>query len=210
LNKNYVCEYKQTNIKRMKYPHFFDEIEHIVLKDELSEFLGSTENGIVDISYLEIVKMAGHSCSVVMGAYLMALKGLKALFRDELPKRGLIKVELKGTLEDNTGVTGQVLSNITGATTNTGFLGLPNGKFNRRNLLFFGADVPFTVRFTRVDTLKSMDVNYMPGKVVNPKQVLMSAIGPDATDESKRTFPLRWQQMVKTIYDNADTVIEIK
>ena len=193
----------------MKYPAFFDEIEHIVLKDDLSAFLGSTEEGIIDISYTEIVKMAGHSCAVVSGAYLMALKGLKALFGEELPLRGMIKVELKGTLEDNTGVTAQVLSNITGATTDTGFLGLPNGKFRRRNLLFYGADIPFTVRFTRLDTGKKVDVNYMPGKVVNPKNVLMSAIGPDATEESRQTFPVRWQQMVKTIFDNADKVIEV-
>jgi len=77
----------------MKYPKFFDEIEHIVLKDELSEFLGSAENGIIDFSYTEIVKMAGHSCGVVSGAYLMALKGLKALYGEELPLRGNIKVE---------------------------------------------------------------------------------------------------------------------
>jgi hypothetical protein len=194
----------------MKYPEFFDEIEHIVLKDELSEFLGATEGGIIDISYLEMVKMAGHSCGVVSGAYLMALKGLKALFGEELPKRGEIKVELKGTLEDNTGVTAQVLSNITGATSDTGFLGLPNGKFNRRNLLFFGADISANVRFTRMDTGKSVDVSYTPGKVVNPKGVLMTAIGPDATEESRRTFPERWQKMVKTIFDHADEVIRVK
>jgi len=35
----------------MKYPKFFDEIEHIVLKDELSEFLGSAENGIIDFPF---------------------------------------------------------------------------------------------------------------------------------------------------------------
>jgi hypothetical protein len=194
----------------MKYPEFFDEIEHIVLKDELSEFLGATEGGIIDISYLEMVKMAGHSCGVVSGAYLMALKGLKALFGEELPKRGEIKVELKDTLEDNTGVTAQVLSNITGATSDTGFLGLPNGKFNRRNLLFFGADISANVRFTRMDTGKSVDVSYTPGKVVNPKGVLMTAIGPDATEESRRTFPERWQKMVKTIFDHADEVIRVK
>ncbi len=194
----------------MKYPEFFDEIEHIILQDDLSAFLGSTEKGIIDLSYLEIVKMAGHSCGVVSGAYLMALKGLKALYGDEMPKRGEIKVELKGTLEDNTGVTALVLSNITGATTDMGFLGLPNGKFNRRNLMFFGADIPATVRFTRLDTGKKVDVSYQPGKVVNPKNVLMSAIGPDATEESRKTFPVRWQQMVKTIFDHADQVIEVK
>jgi len=194
----------------MKYPDFFDEIEHIVLKDELCEFLGSTEKGIIEISYLEIVKMAGHSCAVVSGAYLMALKGLKALYGEEMPVRGEIKVELKGTLDDNTGVLSQVLSNITGATSDTGFLGLPNGRFNRRNLLFYGADVPAVVRFTRIDTGKSVDVNYMPAKVVNPQAILSSAIGKEATAESKKTFPVRWQNMVKTIFENADKVIEVK
>jgi len=194
----------------MKYPKFFDEIEHIVLKDELSEFLGSAENGIIDFSYTEIVKMAGHSCGVVSGAYLMALKGLKALYGEELPLRGNIKVEFSGTLEDNTGVAAQVLSNITGATTDTGFLGLPNGKFNRRNLMFFGVDIPATVRLTRLDTGKSVDISYIPGKVVDPKGTLMTALGPDATEESKKTFPVRWQKMVKTIIDNADKVIELK
>ena len=195
----------------MKYPGFFDEIEHILLKDDLSEFLGSTEGGIIDFSYLEIVKMAGHSCGVVSGAYLMALKGLKALYGKEMPKRGQIKVELKSTLdaEDNAGVTAQVLSNITGATTNTGFHGLPDGRYNRRDLMFFGADIPSNVRFTRLDTGKSVDVNYMPGKVVDPKGTLMTAIGPEATDESRSTFPERWQKMVKKIFDNADQVIDV-
>jgi GTP cyclohydrolase I len=49
----------------------------------------------------------------------------------------------------------------------------------------------------------------MPGKVVDPKGTLMTAIGPDATEESRRTFPTRWQEMVKTIFDNADKGIEI-
>lgn len=195
----------------MKYPGFFDEIEHIVLKDDLSEFLGATEGGIIDISYLEIVKMAGHSCGVVSGAYLMALKGLKALYGKELPQRGQIKVELKSTLDagDNTGVTAQELSNITGATTDTGFHGLPDGKYNRRDLMFFGANIPSDVRFTRLDTGKSVDINYTPGKVVDPKGTLMTAIGPESTDESRSTFPLRWQKMVKKIFDNADQVIEV-
>jgi len=193
----------------MEYPVFFDDLEHIVLKDELSEFLGSSRDGIIDISYAEIVKMAGHSCGVVSGSYLIALKGLKALYGEELPRRGEIKVELRGTLEDNTGVMSQVLSNITGATTDTGFKGFPDGRFNRRNLMFFGADISSTVRLTRLDTGKSVNVNYTPGKVVNPKEVLMTALGPNATEKSRASFPVRWQEMVKTIFDNADKVIEI-
>ena len=194
----------------MKYPKFYDKIEPITLKDELSAFLGSSEEGIIDISYLDIVKMAGHSCATVAGIYLMAKKGLKELFGSELPKRGEIKVELQASLEEgNTGVFGQVFSNITGATTNTGFTGV-NGKYNRRNLLFYNTDIQSVVRFTRLDTNKSVEVNYNPKKVVIPGEIMQSAIGPNATEESKKTFPKRWQEMVATIFENADKVIEVK
>ncbi len=192
----------------MEYPKYINNVETITLKDDLSEFLGTFKNGIIEISYLDIVKMAGHSCGVVSGAYLMALKGLKALYGNDIPKRGEIKVELRGTLEDNTGVTAQVLSNITGAATDNGFLGI-KGKFNRRGLLTYGNNIPTTVKFTRLDTNEAVYVNYLPGKVVKPKELLQTAIAENATDEDKKSFPQRWQEMVKTIFDNADKVIEI-
>ena len=193
----------------MNYPEFFNEIEHIVLKDELGLFLGTTDDGIVDISYVEITKMAGHSCATVGGAYLMALKGLKALYGEDIPVRGEIKVEIRESLADgNTGVVGTVLSNITGATTDFGFGGL-QGMFNRRGLLFYGADIKSNVKFTRLDTGKSVEVKYNPHKVVQPKDIIMSYFGPNATEESKKAFPKRWQEMVKTIFDNADKVIEV-
>jgi len=192
----------------MQYPDFFDQIEHIILQDGLSATLGSTENGIIDISYLEVVKMAGHSCAVVSGAYLMTLIGLKELYNEETPKRGEIKVELREQLGNgNTGVFGQVYSNITGATTNTGFGGL-GGNFNRRNLMFYGKEMQGNVRFTRLDTGKSVEVSYNPGIVVTPGDIMQSAFGPEATEESRKLFPKRWQEMVKTIFDNADEVVK--
>ena len=193
----------------MKYPQFFDKIEHIILKDELSAFLGSTEEGIMEYTYLDVVKMAGHSCGVTSGAYLMTLKGLKVLYGNELPKRGEIKVELQGTLEDNTGVFAQVFSYLTGATNDTGFLGI-QGSFNRRGLLFYGADIRSNVRFTRLDTNKYVDVSYDLSKAVSPREIMLSAIGPNATEEGKRMFPKRWQEMVKTIFENAHIVVEVK
>ncbi len=193
----------------MKYPEFFDKIEHIILKDKLSEFLGSTEEGIIDISYLDIVRFAGHSCGTVGGAYLMAQKGLKELYGAEMPIRGEIKVELSGTLADNTGVTAMVLSNITGATNDMGFLGM-QGKFNRRGLMFYGVDINANVRLTRLDTNESVEISYSPMKVVNPREVMQSAIGPNATEENKNTFGKRWQQVVETIFINADEVVEVK
>ncbi len=192
----------------MEYPIFFNDVEHIILKDELSMFLGTNKDGIIDISFLEIVKMAGHSCAVVAGTYLMAKEGLKALYGQEIPKRGEIKVELKGTLADNTGVSALILSNITGATDNMGFKGIM-GKFNRRGLLFMGSDIQSDIRLTRLDTNKSVELVYKPWKVVTPGEILQSAIGPNATEENKISFPVRWQNMVKTILENADKVIEI-
>ncbi len=194
----------------MKYQKFFDEIESIVLKDELAKFLGVSEEGLIEITYLDIVKTAGHSCATVAGAYLIALKGLKALFAGEIPKRGEIKIEIKKSpTEDNAGVVGCVLSNITGATTDYGFGGIPGGKFNRRDLLFYNAPIDTDVRFTRLDNNKQIGINYHPGKVVNPMQILMSAIGPDAAPEDKETFPKRFQDMVKTVFENGDAVIEV-
>jgi len=95
---------------------------------------------------------SGHSCATVAGAYLIALYGLKALYGQEIPRRGEIKIELKKSpRDDNTGVIGCVLSNITGATTE-----------------------------------------------------------PNATEEDKKTFPVRFQEMVKTLFANANKVIEIR
>ena len=194
----------------MEYPDFFNDVEHIVLQDDLSMFLGSSKEGVMDISYLDIVKMAGHSCALVSGSYLMALKGLKELYGTELPRRGEIKVEMRESLNDgNTGVSAQVFSNITGATADTGFAGI-NGKYNRRGLMFYGADIQSNVRFTRLDTNRSVEVSYMPKKVITPGDIMQTAIGPNATEESKKAFPKLWQEMVKTIFDNADTVIELK
>jgi len=65
------------------------------------------------------------------------------------------------------------------------------------------------VRLTRVDTGESVGVNYRPKKLVNPMAILMSAIGENATEEDKRTFPQRFQEMVKTVLNNGDTLIEI-
>ena len=195
----------------MKYPEYFDKIMPLVLKDELAEFLGTSEGGILEFNYVDLVKMAGHSCAVVAGAFLITQQALTELYGKEFPLRGQIKVELRKDPEtDNTGVTGSVISNITGAAYGSlGFSGLQQGRFSRRNMLFYGVEMDADVRFTRLDTGVSVKLNYRPGKVVNPKPVLMMAIGPQATEESRKAFPKQWQEMVKTLFDHAGEVIEV-
>jgi len=193
----------------MKLPDFYNTIEPIILKDDLAEFLGAPEDGVIEMNYLDVVKMAGHSCVTVAGAYIMTVKGLKALYGEELPKRGEIKVELRDRVEDGSmGVSGTVFSNITGAAGENGFGGLA-GRFARKYLLFFNTDIDGFVRFTRTDTGKSVVVKYNPGKVIQSGNIMMSALGPQATDESRKAFPKQWQEMIKTLFENIDEVVDI-
>ena len=76
----------------MNYPEFYDKVEKIVIQDELSDVLGAFEDGVIEFSYLDVVKSAGHSCPTVAGAFLMLKEGLK---RFDSPKRGEINAILK-------------------------------------------------------------------------------------------------------------------
>jgi formylmethanofuran dehydrogenase subunit E len=211
-------EYNSINKKGVYmrgYPKFYDKVEKIELYDPLAETLGSLKKGLVKVNYLSIVKFAGHSCPTVAGAYLMSLKGLEALYGDELPLRGGIKVEFKESLEDGVaGVIANVISNITGATDVSGFKGL-NGKFARNNLMFFGADIDSNVRFTRVDNGKSVDVYYDPSSIPasSDMQPLMQKVLTGQADEKeKKEFGKLWQKRVKKIllkYDEYPSVIKV-
>ena len=193
----------------MEFPDYYNDIEPIELSDELAMFLGAPNDGKYKIYYNEIVKMAGHSCATVAGAFLMAREGLKALYKNDTPRRGNIQVELRDSAEEGSvGVSAAVFTNITGAAGSTGFAGI-NSDYARRNLLSFNANIVGFVRFTRKDTGKSIELRYFPANLVHPGNIMMSAIGPQATEETKRTFPKRWSDMIGDIFANADKVIEI-
>ena len=198
----------------MTYPQFFNNIPTIKLQDELASFLGAFEDGIIEFSYLDVVKSAGHSCPTVLGAYLMTLQGLKALYEDELPKRGQIIVEFKESQIDGVaGVIGNVITNITGATTTNGFKGIA-GKFDRNYLMKFDKDIDgASVRFTRVDTLKSVDVFY-DASSVKPHEdmsfLMQKSVKGIATKEEIEEFKKHWQKRVEVISLNIATVIKTK
>ena len=196
----------------MKYPEFFENIETIKLKDDLSDFLGATENGIIEFSYIDVVKSAGHSCPTVLGAYLMTREGLKALYKDKFPKRGEIKVEFKENIEEGVaGVISNVVTNITGATKNTGFKGIM-GLFSRNNLMSFENDISSNMKLTRIDTNESVEVFYNPSSFP-PKQemqeLMQKCITKKANDNEKKEFKKLWQERVKEISKNVESVIKI-
>ncbi len=196
----------------MNYPKFFDEVEKITLKDPLSDVLGTFENGIVEFSYLEIVKASGHSCPTVAGAYLVTLYALKELYKDAMPIRGDIKVAFANPLEEGvTGVIANVITHITGATQKSGFKGL-NGKFARHSLMEFEQKVQ-NIAFTRVDTNKTVEVIYNPSSVAqNPQMqpLMQKVMSGTATQEEKKLFGELWQERVKKILlQNPQSLISI-
>ncbi|HZF69530.1 MAG TPA: hypothetical protein VEZ39_01595, partial [Sulfuricurvum sp.] len=69
----------------MSTPLFFQSVSTITMYDPLSEVLGASNDGMITYGYSDIVKLAGHSCPTVAGAYLMLHKGLKALYEDQSP-----------------------------------------------------------------------------------------------------------------------------
>jgi len=196
----------------MSYPKFFDEVEKIKVVDKLSMTLGAFDDGVYEFSYVDVVKSAGHSCPTVAGAYLLCLEGLKSLYEDSLPVRGEVKVEFKEHLEDGVaGVIANVITQITGATSKSGFKGL-NGKFARHSLMEFEVNIPSSVRFTRVDTGKSVDVFYNPSSIKpNPdmQPLMQKMLQNKATKEEVAEFGALWQDRVKRIFEHKDEVIKI-
>jgi hypothetical protein len=198
----------------MTYPQFFNKIPTIKLQDDLASFLGAFEDGIVEFSYLDVVKSAGHSCPTVLGAYLMTLKGLEALYENEIPKRGEIIVEFHESQTTGVaGAIGNVIMNITGATTTNGFKGLA-GKFDRNHLMKFEQDINgANVRFTRTDSDKSVEVFYNPS-FIKPHEdlnfLMQKSLQGNATNDEKLEFGKLWQKRVEDIFDNIQEVINIK
>jgi len=186
----------------MQYPDFYNQVPSINLYDPLSEFLGAVENGEVSINYLDCVKLAGHSCPTVAGAYLMATKGLEALYGSELPTRGEVKVELKSSeTEGVTGVVGTVIAFIAGASGAGGFKGI-GGKFSRDNLVAYNVPMEGEVKLTRMDTQESVTLSYDPSSVL-PDPMMQPLMGKSmqglASSEEQKAFGKLWQERVEKI-----------
>ncbi len=197
----------------MNYPAYIDTVAPIVLRDPLADLLGTFADGDLEISYLEVVKSAGHSCPVVAGAYLMTQTALQALYEDETPVRGEIFVSFKNELSAGvTGVIASVISQITGATEVTGFKGLA-GQFVRHGLMEFGADLgTAAVRFRRTDTGAQVNATYNPDSLPgDPQQQALKprVIQGLATPEERQLFGELAQQRVADIFAHRDQVITL-
>jgi hypothetical protein len=184
------------------FPEFFDAAPRITVRDPLARFLGAAEDGVIEYTYADTVKLAGHSCPTVASAYLMTRAALQALYAGELPERGDIRVEFRDDrLEGATGVIANVVGFLTGAAHDTGFKGI-GGRFDRRGLLFFGIDIPGQVRFSRVGTGAAVTASARLERVASDPRtslLLPRCLAGTATVEETALFQSLWQGRVRAL-----------
>lgn len=186
----------------MSFPEFFTQIPPLLLRDPLAETLGAARDGLIEYNYADAVKLAGHSCPTVAGAWLMTSHGLAALYPEATPQRGNVRVELRAVQDAGvSGVIGAVLGLITGAAGEGGFKGL-GGHHSRRNLLLFGAEIDAEVRLTRLDTGATVLLDYQPEHIPPAPAMpplMARVVGGVATAEEREEFASLWQARVREI-----------
>ena len=176
-------------------PEFFERVPSIEVHDALAQFLGAAEGGRLAYSYADAVKLTGHSCPTVAAAYAATLEALASLYPGETPERGAIAVELRGRVDEGvTGVVASVAGLITGAAAEGGFKGIA-GRFERRGLMRYGAPILADLRFTRLDTGASREIDLRHAASASPDLAaqLRRALSPQATAEERERFASSWQ-----------------
>ena len=185
--------------------HFYDDVEPIKLRDPLAVFLGAIDEKEEFIfTYADAVKLAGHSCPAVSGAYKITGKALEALYGSQTPVRGEISVRVLGSVHHGAnGPISQVISLITGAAPETGFAGL-SGEFARKDKLVFDEanEEPNAFIFTRDDNKRRVKVTYHPEKVPQKEDMsglFMKCVSGTATEKEKEKFKELWQAKVRAV-----------
>lgn len=189
-------------------PDFFAAVPAIVVADPLAALLGAAEGGRLEYRYADAVRLAGHSCPTVAGAWLMARKALAHLYPDELPQRGGLQVALRQPLAEGvTGVVGSVLGLVTGAAGDGGFKGLA-GRHVRRDLLRYGVPMVGELRVTRLDNGAAVELAHHTQAVPRPPgltELMREALAPQAGHAERQAFAAAWQGWVRTmLIDHAD------
>lgn len=187
----------------MAFPAFFSDVKPIVVHDRLAEFLGAAERGIIEYRYADAVKLAGHSCPTVAGAYLLTSRALAALYPDELPERGEVQVDF-GAAQDSgvAGVMAAVVGLITGAAGSGGFKGIA-GHFSRRYLLGFEEpDLNGEIRFTRRDNGQRLVASlHLDQLAPDPRTapLLQRLLAGERDPAVAKLFAALWQDRVRRI-----------
>jgi hypothetical protein len=165
--------------------------------------LGAAREGALDYCYLDAVRLAGHSCPTVAGAFLIGRAAMAALYPDEPAERGNIAVRMPAPEDEGvTGVMAQVLTLLTGAAADNGFQGM-RGRFKRKGLLSFAEHREGeAIIFRRLDNdacvAVTLDVSLIPADPAQGERLM--AILQDCADASQQiAFADAWQDRVRRL-----------
>ncbi|KXB29486.1 hypothetical protein AT959_16180 [Dechloromonas denitrificans] len=186
----------------MAFPDYFSRIPTITLHDPLAEVLGAAEGGLIEYSFADAVRLTGHACPTVAGAWLTGVGALRVLYGNELPRRGEIEVGLHEAEDSGvSGVIASVLGLLTGAAGPGGFKGL-GGQFRRNRRLHFAEPGLEYIRLRRIDTGLSvdcrLDLSAVPG---DPRSgpLLGAILAGVASPAERQLFAELWQDRVRRI-----------
>lgn len=183
----------------MDFLAFFFEAPEITLRDRLAAFLGVSQTGVMTYSYADAVKLSGHSCPTVAGAYLMVRRGLSHLYGDRLPERGGMEVYMRAPREEGTtGVVAAVATLLTGAAPETGFNGIgEHRRFTRRDLLHFDTAFDGIMALRRSDNGKGvvLDLDMAIVPFAREMQVLLPRVMAELDEQAR--FAALWQARVE-------------
>ena len=186
----------------MSHPAFFDQAPVITVYDALAEFLGASDDGLLTYRYIDAVRLAGHSCPTVAGAYLMARRALQLLYPGDTPERGGLQVRFTASIEDGVaGVIGSVIGLVTGVAGPGGFKGIGH-HFRRQNLMVFGHPAEGEVRFDRLDNDTSVQLSLNANRVAaDPRTnvLLRKILSGEAAKPEAAEFAQLWQDRVRRI-----------
>lgn len=184
----------------MNLHSFFGQVPTLRMQDPLARLLGGADNGILEYSYADAVKLAGHSCPTVAAAYWLTWLAMEKLYPDTLPQRGSVRVDLREDARTgSTGVVVTVIQMLTGAAGSTGFKGL-FGRFGRAGLIRHSPDLLLSMRFTRVDTREAVeaasDLSLVPPSAAMERLLERCVQGKGTRDEEAQLAQL-WQERVR-------------
>lgn len=200
----------------MGFPTFFGQAPTIRVRDPLAAFLGACEDGIIEYHYADAVRLAGHSCPTVAGAYLMGRSAVAALYPNGVAERGGIAIQMPAPEDQGTtGVVAQVLTLVTGAAAENGFKGI-GGRFGRNGLLGYsgGQNTIDAVMFQRLDNSTrvtvELDVTPVPAEPTL-RELMMPAVQGQADAEQLAEFGRAWQARVqRLLLEHADDPAVLK
>lgn len=185
-------------------PLMFPDSPVVRLYDPLGEMLGAGD-GVYTYRFDDVVKLAGHACPTVAGAFLMAKRAVELLYRDELPQRGDLRVTLHGRPgEGVNGPISQVLTLLTGAAAANGFHGL-GGHYVRSGLLAFageGAAFASGITFERIATGARVTLRYDPSAIPPAPAMgadLQAVLSGAADDAVRQRFRNAWRGRVERL-----------